>query len=90
MQYQLIEKEAIFSMKFPHKEITSNRKKELLKSLEQAMTLGNSYKSKCRIVFEDTEGLKAVETTVWFADDNAVELKGDAIIPLANIIEIQF
>ena len=53
------------------------------------MKLGNGYKSKCKIYFEDNEGIKMVETTVWFADNDHVVLKGDNRIPLSNIVKIE-
>ncbi len=49
--------------------------------MDKAMHLGNGYKSKARIIFETTEGLREVETTVWVATHDAISLKGRCIYP---------
>lgn len=61
---------------------------QLQKRLEDAMRLGNAYKGKITIVFATDEGDRAVETTVWAATENVVQLKGDVQIPIHSIKEV--
>ena len=61
MTVTIIEKEAIHDLTFPHKDLNNIEKKALLDECEKAMKLGNGYKSKCKIYFEDNEGIKMVE-----------------------------
>ena len=89
MSVSIIAKEEIHDLSFPHKDLNNIEKKALLDECEKAMKLGNSYKGKCKIYFEDSEGIKMVETTVWFADNEHVVLKGDNRIPLSNIVKIE-
>lgn len=86
-----IEKEIIDFLRFPSSEVLpsaherTKRDNELIK----ALLLGNNYRTKVRIFFEDDEDLKVVETTIWGVSDNDVLLKGDLVIPKRRIIEIQ-
>ena len=57
--------------------------------LERAMKLGNLEHNKIKIVFEDSEGLKQVETTVWGGTDKRVILKQAILIPIHRIHEIK-
>ena len=58
--------------------------------LHKAMLLGNSYHYKVRIVFETIEGTKSVETTVWFATEKFIMLKGGSVIPVRCIKRVIF
>ena len=59
----IVEKELLETMHFPQQEVLSDivliqyRRYEA----QRAMKLGNSFKDKVKIVFEDTEGMKMVE-----------------------------
>ena len=64
--------------------------KELKTAIERAMRLGNAYKGKVKIVFEDNEGLKAVETTIWGVTDKNILLKQTTLIPIRRVHEIRF
>jgi hypothetical protein len=66
-QLLLVEKSIIASLQFPLTDVLqsletiSQRKADA----ERAMLLGNNYKGKVKIIFEDTAGVKLVETTIW-------------------------
>jgi hypothetical protein len=63
--------------------------KELLERLERAMHLGNN-KIKVKIIFQDTEGKKIVDTSIWGVTEKNIILKGTTIIPIRSIHEIKF
>ena len=88
----LIEKEEISEFFFPKGEVLDSeiKKEELKSQITRAMQLGNGAKRKVKIIFEDTEGLKKVETTVWGFTDKNVILKKTIIIPTRCIHEIKF
>ncbi|TXC81771.1 hypothetical protein [Luteibaculum oceani] len=88
---KLVEKEAIANFHFPHEEVllTKEAQAERKIKIERATALGNTEKFKCRIVFEDSEGLKAVETTVWASGDDNIVLKQGVFIPVHRIHEIK-
>ena len=87
-----VAKENISQLTFPKSDVLIDEieRKERQKRVERAMTLGNTRKSKVRIVFEDIEGVKTVETTIWGVTDNNIILKKTTIIPIRRIHEIKF
>jgi hypothetical protein len=88
----VVAKENISQLSFPKSDVLSditqieNRKKRI----KRAMTLGNTRKSKVRIIFEDAEGIKTVETTIWGVTEKNIILKQTTIIPIRRIHEIKF
>lgn len=87
-----VEKEEISNLKFPKEDVLKDIEKlnELKNSIERGMKLGNSYKGKVRIVFEDSECIKSVETTIWGFTDKNVLLKKTTLIPIRRVHEIKF
>jgi uncharacterized protein (UPF0248 family) len=87
---QVVQKEEIASLLFPSKEVLhsedkiNNRRTEL----ERATTLGNAEHGKIKIIFEDREGLKKVETTIWATTEKNIVLKGGVFIPIHRIHEL--
>ncbi len=61
---------------------------DIVKKLENAVLLGNGYRSKVQLKFEDDEGVKQVETTIWACGDKFICLKGGVWMPIASIIEV--
>jgi hypothetical protein len=57
--------------------------------LERATALGNVEHNKIKITFEDSEGLKQVETTIWATTDKRIILKGGVVIPIIRIHEVK-
>jgi len=87
---KLIEKEDISNFTFPKSEVLhddeliANRKINILKG----MKLGNSFKNKVQIFFEDSESLKKVETTIWGVTEKYLILKKNMLIPIRRIHSI--
>jgi hypothetical protein len=84
----LIDKEVIPNLKFKNL-ISEFQNQELKRKLIEATRLGNSYKGKMRIEFEDDEGLKAVETTIWATGQKYICLKGGVWLPISRIRNIK-
>lgn len=53
------------------------------------MHLGNN-KIKVKIIFQDSEGKKVVDTSIWGITEQNIILKGTTIIPIRSIHEIKF
>lgn len=85
-----IEKEKISGLTFPDTEVLTSADaiKIRMAALDRAMKLGNLEHNKIKIVFEDSEGLKQVETTVWGVTDKRVILKQGTVIPINRIHEV--
>ena len=85
-----VEKETIAGLTFPEQEVLlgqeqiNNRQYEA----ERAMKLGNYFKDKVKIIFEDIEGMKMVETTIWGVIDKRLLLKRGLVLPLYRVHEI--
>ena len=74
---------------FPAEDVLNAKDKEaLVLLLENATKLGNMEHSKIKIVFEDSDAVKQVETTVWATTDKRVVLKGGVVIPINRIHQI--
>jgi len=87
----LVEKEAIANFTFPDKEILESEDAVKLRrqELERAMKLGNVEKGKIKIVFEDSEGPKQVDTTIWGVTDKRIILKQGLVIPINRILAVK-
>jgi uncharacterized protein (UPF0248 family) len=88
---QRIEKEQVAGLHFPEEDVLTSTDDIKVRNanLERALKLGNLEHSKIKIVFEDTVGLKEVETTVWGVTDKRVILKQGLVIPIHRIYEIE-
>jgi uncharacterized protein (UPF0248 family) len=87
---QIIQKEEIANLLFPSTEVlqSSDKINNRRLELERATTLGNAEHGKIKIIFEDKEGLKKVETTIWATTENNIVLKGGVFIPIHRIHEL--
>lgn len=87
---QLIPKELIATLRFPRQPLmlTETERTGILHNMEEATRLGNAEHGKCRIVFQDDEGLKAVETTIWTFDPENIVLKYGMVIPVARVVSV--
>lgn len=85
-----IDKENIPGLKFPENDVLQSRDdvKARFLDLERALKLGNLEHNKIKIIFEDSEGLKQVNTTVWGVTDKRVILKQGVVIPIHRIHEV--
>ena len=86
----LIGKEQVTGLKFPSGDVlvTSEQQAERRRKLDKGMILGNNHKHKVKIVFEDAEGIKKVETTIWAAMEKNISLKGGKFIPIRRIHDV--
>lgn len=86
----IIPKEQISGLRFPAQPVHANeeQRRSILNTLQQATRLGNAEHGKCRIVFQDDEGLKAVETTIWAFDPDNIVLKYGTTIPVSRVVSI--
>ena len=85
-----IEKECIAFLKFPDNDVLKSADEIKIRNanLDRALKLGNLEHNKIRIVFEEDEAVKQVETTVWGVTDKRVILKKGVLIPIHRIHEI--
>ena len=83
----LVEKESIVNCTFNNK-LDIVQQNVLQKKIEDATILGNAHHSKVSIIFQDDEGVKRVDTTIWAAGTKFICLKGGIWIPINRIIEI--
>ena len=84
---EIIEKEIISNLKFPS---SSNVKQQegLMEKLLEATKLGNLHHGKVAIIFEDEQGVKQVETTIWATGLKYICLKGGMWLPISSIHRI--
>ncbi len=85
-----VEKEVIKSLHFPSDDVLFSKQDRDIRTndLKNAIALGNLEHQKVKIIFQDIEGLKQVETTIWGVTDREVILKQGAIIPISRIVKI--
>jgi hypothetical protein len=90
MNISKIEKEEIVHLQFPNKDVLCNeeQKSTRFQNLIKGSILGNTHKSKCKIVFESNQGQQYVETTIWAVTDKYICLKGGISLMIASIIEV--
>ena len=91
MSIPVIPKEEVAKFKFVSDDVlkTEDERHERFKKLEKAMLLGNGYKTKVKITFETVEGIRKVETTVWDASEDQLLIKGDTMIPIHAILDVE-
>ncbi|GAB5419105.1 MAG: hypothetical protein Crog4KO_06130 [Crocinitomicaceae bacterium] len=85
---QLIEKESITSLTFRTREPIQQHPK-LMNQIKSATRLGNAYRGKVSIIFQDDVGMKRVETTIWASGAKYICLKGGMWLPIDRIVEIK-
>jgi hypothetical protein len=88
MKPETIDKELIASLSFKE-EIKIKQHPELQKQIEDALLLGNAFRSKVSIIFHDDSGLKRVDTTIWAVGTKFICLKGGIWIPIHRIVEVK-
>ncbi|MDQ3101607.1 MAG: hypothetical protein M3R08_09490 [Bacteroidota bacterium] len=86
----LIQKEDIASLHFPRQALplSEHERRRIFDRMLEATRLGNVEHGKCRIIFEDDEGVKAVETTIWTFDPQNIVLKYGMSIPVSRVLSI--
>jgi hypothetical protein len=88
---RIIPKELVSSLRFPRQPLvlSESERSGILEKLDRATRLGNIHHGKCRIVFQDDEGLKAVETTIWTYDADNIVLKYGMILPISRVVSVE-
>ena len=91
-QSHLIEKEDISNFKFPQEEVLKDEfsVKARTKNILRGLKLGNKFKNKVHIYFEDNISLKKVETTIWGVTENYLILKSNMLIPIKRVHSVNF
>ena len=86
----IVEKESIPEFHFPKTEVLSSENEIKIRSLAmgRAIKLGNNQKRKVKITFEDDQGLKKVETTIWAITEKNILLKRGVSIPISRIHQV--
>ncbi len=88
----IVAKENVSQLTFPKSDVLFSEIKqdERKRRIVRAMKLGNNKKFKVKIIFEDMESLKKVETTIWGVTEKNIILKQGTLIPIQRIHEIKF
>jgi uncharacterized protein (UPF0248 family) len=83
-------KEEIKFLHFPEEDVlfSLEDKQTRGQNLKHAISLGNLEHQKIKIIFQDIEGIKEAETTIWGITDRDVILKQGTIIPIHRIVQI--
>lgn len=83
----LIEKESVGRLHFPVNDVLKEKESvaQRMIALHHATSLGNLDHHKVQILFEDTEGLKRVNTTIWAITEKRIILKNNRTIPINRI-----
>ncbi|MES2555736.1 MAG: hypothetical protein V4604_06270 [Bacteroidota bacterium] len=89
MEPEVIEKELVKDLSFSHP-VSIKQDPELRRRLDEATRLGNGYHTKVGIIFQDDEGLKRINTTIWATGTKFICLKGGMWIPIDRIVELKF
>ena len=85
---ETVEKEIISSLSFSEKSHMTQHP-ELTNQIRNATRLGNAYHTKVSIYFEDNNGPKRVDTTIWAYGAKYICLKGGVWLPIDHILEIK-
>lgn len=88
IEVQHIEKEQIPLLQFKNRTHVK-QPLDLQSKLLEATRLGNLHRGKARIFFNDDQGNKSVETTIWATGSNYIVLKGGVWLPISRITDIR-
>lgn len=91
-QSLLIEKEDISNFVFPKEDVLLDKLdiNNRTESIQKGMKLGNAFKNKVQIYFEDSISIRRVDTTIWGSTEKYLILKGNMLIPVRRIHRIDF
>jgi len=62
---------------------------DLTSKLNEAVFLSNNDKNKCKITLLSHDGFICVNTTIWYASNEHICLKGGITIPIKCIYDIE-
>ena len=89
LNYTRIEKEQVPMLSF-NKDLELDQHDDIIQRLEKSTLLGNIHHSKVVIYFQDDEGHKKVETTIWATGTKFICLKGGMWIPISSILDVEY
>jgi hypothetical protein len=89
MEPVTVEKEIVKDLSFKQA-VEFEQQSDIRTKLEEATRLGNGYHHKVGIIFQDDEGLKRINTTIWATGQKYICLKGGMWIPIDHIVELKF
>ena len=86
----IVEKELISEFHFPREEVLLNADEIKSRSLamQRAIRLGNNQKRKVKIIFEDDQAIKKVETTIWAVTEKNILLKRGVAVPINRFHQV--
>ncbi|MBL4658046.1 MAG: hypothetical protein JKX73_08615, partial [Flavobacteriales bacterium] len=89
---QNIEKEEVSELTFPRGDVIGTTAKRVSRSSKvlQAMRLGNLSHFKVKIIFEDDQDVKVVNTTIWSVTEKMLVLKAGIMIPVHRVHSVKF
>lgn len=87
----VIEKEEVANLRFPAQEVLVAEDAIKLRrtELDKALKLGNVEHGKIKVIFEDEDCIKQIETTIWGVTDKRIILKHGIVLPIHRIHEIK-
>lgn len=89
MEPEVIEKELVKELSFKTP-VKIKQDPDLRRHLDEATRLGNGYHTKVGIIFQDDQGLKRINTTIWATGSKYICLKGGMWLPIDHIVELKF
>jgi uncharacterized protein (UPF0248 family) len=91
-QTALVDTEEIVLLHFPKEDILFSKDEQAArKAIIEEIQSDNKNKTQTfRIIFQDIEGLKAVESRIWALSEKEVILKKGVTIPIQRILKIDY
>ena len=88
----IIGKEEVEKPYFPQDDVLADPAEKMMRKgdIIQALRLGNIERYKVKIIFEDTESIRVVHTTIWAVTEKRIALKRGVVIPVHRIHSIKF
>lgn len=86
-----VAKETLSGLRFPKKDVIESVDERAIRKrmLQRAVDFGNYAQYKIAILFEDDQGPKRVETTIWDMDNENIYLKNQVALPIRRIREVK-
>lgn len=88
MEPTVIQKELVKDLSFK-RPVGIEQNHDIRQKLEEATRLGNGYHHKVGIIFQDDDGLKRVDTTIWATGQKFICIKGGMWIPIDHIVDLK-
>ena len=85
-------KEDISNLHFPGNEVLLDPEDITSRAIDltYATKLGNLDRYKVKIIFQDDQVIRRVETTIWAVTEKMVVLKRGVLIPICRVHEVRF